>query len=139
MRLAFSLGLAAVSVGGLKVVLGRERPNQNTSAFDFDPAHLDTAFPSGHTALAFAMATSLADGIHRTWATIGLYGAATGVAAARVYQQEHWLSDVVGAAAVGITSAKLVSGRWRVFGLRPPSFLIGARGAVVGWRVAFRE
>jgi membrane-associated phospholipid phosphatase len=138
-RLGFSLGLAAVAAEGLKFVLGRERPDQNTSGFDFDPVHLDSAFPSGHATMAFAMATSLAGDIHRTWATIALYSAATGVAAARVYQQEHWLSDVAGGAAVGIASAKLVSGRWRVFGLRPPTFLVGTRGPVVGWRVSFRE
>jgi membrane-associated phospholipid phosphatase len=139
LRLLFSVGLAGGAAEGMKIVLGRERPYQNTSAWDFDPGHFDTSFPSGHTTLAFAMAASLSDDIHRTWATVGLYGLATGVAVSRVYQQAHWVSDVVGGAAVGITSAKLVSGRWRVFGLTPPRFLIGARGPVIGWSVAFRE
>ena len=40
------------------------------------------------------MAGSLSDDIHRTWATVGLYGVATGVAVARVYEQDHWLTDV---------------------------------------------
>jgi len=111
LRLLFSAALAGVATEGIKFALGRERPLDNTSAWDFDPAHGDAAFPSGHTSLAFAMAASLSDDIHRTWATVGLYGAATGVAVARVYQQEHWVSDVVGGAAVGITAAKLVSGR----------------------------
>jgi len=139
LRLGFSLGLAGVAGEGLKLVLGRERPNQNADAFDFDAGHLESAFPSGHATMAFAMAASLAGDIHRTWATVALYGAATGVAVARVYQEEHWLSGVAGGAAVGIASAKLVSGRWRVFGLRPPSFLIGARGPAVGWHLSFRE
>jgi membrane-associated phospholipid phosphatase len=139
LRLLFSVGLAGGAAEGIKFALGRERPLQNTNALDFDPAHFDTSFPSGHTTLAFAMATSLSDDIHRTWATVGLYGLATGVAVSRVYQQAHWVSDVVGGAALGIASAKLVSGRWRVFGLTPPRFLIGARGPVIGWSVAFRE
>jgi membrane-associated phospholipid phosphatase len=139
LRLLFSVGLAGGAAEGMKIVLGRERPSQNTSAWDFDPGHFDTSFPSGHTTLAFAMAASLSDDIHRTWATVGLYGLATGVAVSRVYQQAHWVSDVVGGAALGITSAKLVSGRWRVFGLTPPRFLLGARGPVIGWSVAFRE
>jgi membrane-associated phospholipid phosphatase len=59
------------------------------------------------------------------------------VAAARVYQLEHWVSDVVGGAALGIASAKLVSGRWRIFGLRPPGFLVGPAGARIEWHVSF--
>jgi membrane-associated phospholipid phosphatase len=139
LRLLFSVGLAGGAVEGIKFVVGRERPSQTTSAWDFDPGHVDASFSSGHTTLAFAMATSLSDDIHRTWATVGLYGLATGVAVSRVYQEAHWVSDVLGGAALGITSAKLVSGRWRVFGLTPPRFLIGARGPVIGWSVAFRE
>jgi membrane-associated phospholipid phosphatase len=139
LRLLFSAGLSAGAAQGIKLVIGRERPLDNVSAWDFDPPKFDAAFPSGHTTAAFAMATSLADDIHRPWATVALYSVATGVAVSRVYQQEHWVSDVVGGAALGIASAKLINGRWRVFGLRPPKFLIGSRGPAVGWSVAFHE
>jgi membrane-associated phospholipid phosphatase len=84
LRLAFSLALAGVANQGLKAVVGRERPIQSTNAFDFDPIHIDASFPSGHTTMAFAMATSLADDVHPTWAKVGLYGLATGVAVSRV-------------------------------------------------------
>ena len=136
LRLLFSAALAGAAAEGIKFV-GRERPLENASAWDFDPGHADAAFPSGHASLAFAMAASLSDDIQRTWATVGLYGAATGVAAARVYQQEHWVSDVVGGAALGIVSAKLVSGRWRIFGLRSPGFLVGPAGARIQWHASF--
>ena len=139
LRLLFSVGLAAGATQGSKLVVGRERPLENGSAWDFDPPHFDAAFPSGHTSAAFAMAASLSDDIHRPWATVALYSVATGVAVSRVYQQEHWVSDVVGGAALGIASAKLVNGRWRVFGLRPPKFLVGSRGPAIGWSVAFHE
>jgi membrane-associated phospholipid phosphatase len=139
LRLLFSAGLAGAVAEGIKVGLGRERPIENTSAWDFDPPKFDAAFPSGHTTLAFAMATSLSDDIHRPWATVALYSAATGVAVSRVYQQQHWVSDVVGGAALGFTSAKLINGRWRVFGLKPPRFLIGSRGPAVGWSLTFHE
>ena len=139
LRLAFSLALAGVADQGLKAVLGRERPDANSSAFDFDPGHLDTAFPSGHATLAFAMATSLADDIHPTWAKVGLYGLATGVAVSRVYQEQHWVSDVIGGAVLGVASAKFASGRWKVFGLRAPSFLIKSGGPAVGWQFSFHE
>lgn len=139
LRLAFSLALAGVANQGLKAVLGRERPNANTSAFDFDPLHVDAAFPSGHTTMAFAMATSLADDVHPTWAKVGLYGVATGVAVSRVYQEKHWVSDVIGGAVLGIASAKFASGRWKIFGLRAPSFLIKGGAPAVGWQFPLHE
>jgi membrane-associated phospholipid phosphatase len=137
LRLLFSAGVAGVAAEGLKFMVGRERPNENTNSGDFDPASAESAFPSGHASLAFAMATSLSDDIHKTWATVGLYTVATGVGVARVYQLEHWVSDVVGGAALGITSAKLVSGRWQIFGLRPPAFLATPTGASIQWHASF--
>jgi len=139
LRLAFSLALAGAAYGGLNSTFGRERPNANTSAFDFDPGHFDRAFPSGHTTMAFAMATSLADDVHPIWAKIGLYGAATGVAVSRVYQEQHWFSDVVGGAVVGFASAKLVSGRWRLFGIQTPGFLMNSGRPALGWHFNFHE
>jgi membrane-associated phospholipid phosphatase len=137
LRLLFSAAVAGVAAKGIQFVVGRESPLENTSAWDFDPGHTDASFPSAHTSLAFAMAASLSDDIHKTWATVGLYSVATGVGVARVYQLEHWVSDVVGGAAVGLTSAKLVNGRWRIFGLRPPAFLMGPAGAGIGWHASF--
>jgi len=49
----------------------------------------------------------------------------------------HWTSDVLAGAAVGITSAKLIEGRWRIFGLHPPKFLFDPHSARLEWRVAF--
>ena len=139
MRLAFSLLLAGVSNQALKAVVGRERPNANGNAFDFDPVHIDASFPSGHTTMAFAMATSLADDVHPLWAKVSLYGIATGVGVSRMYQQDHWLSDVVGGAVLGIASAKFASGRWTIFGLRAPSFLIKGGSPAIGWQFSFHE
>ena len=95
------------------------------------------SLPSGHSAVAFAFATSLADDIHRPWATVGLYGMATAVAWSRVNDNRHWFSDVAAGALVGITSAKLASGRWRIFGIRAPSIIAGPRGAGLGWSGQF--
>ncbi len=138
-RLAFALALAGVADEGLKTVVGRERPNANGSAFDFDPGHFDTAFPSGHTTMAFAMAASLADDVHPTWAKVGLYGVATGVAVSRVYQQQHWVSDVVGGAALGILSAKFAGGKLSIFGLRAPTFLMNSGRPGIGYQFSFHE
>src|SRR5438132_9509208 len=69
-RLALALVLAGAGVEGGKVLFGRPRPEQSLDADGFSPFSGQAALPSGHTALAFALATSLADDIHRPWATV---------------------------------------------------------------------
>jgi membrane-associated phospholipid phosphatase len=128
-QLAASGVLAAASFGLLKVVTGRSRPDAGQGTYDFHPFSGGGSFPSGHSALAFALATTLGDASHSTWVTAGLYVIASGTAWSRVYDQRHWPSDVFLGAALGITSAKLVNGRWRLFGVRAPGFLVTPRGA----------
>jgi membrane-associated phospholipid phosphatase len=138
-RLFVSLGVAGTSTAVGKRILGRARPSTDADAFHFAPLSSNDAFPSGHTTMAFALATSLADDLHNTWASIGLYTVATGTAWSRLNDNKHWLSDVGLGAIIGITSAKLVDGRWQVFGLRPPKILLARNGAAgVGWGLTFR-
>ena len=137
-RAVGSVGLAGASTLALKALFGRPRPNQGGPVVDFDPFGASEGLPSGHSAVAFALATSLAQDIHRTWATVALYTLATGTAWSRIDQNEHWLSDVALGAAIGITSAKLASGRWQMFGIRTPSFLLTPTGApALGWHANF--
>ncbi|HEV7364287.1 MAG TPA: phosphatase PAP2 family protein [Gemmatimonadales bacterium] len=136
-RLAASLFLAGGTTGVAKYVFGRSRPSETTDAHQFDPFSGNDAFPSGHTTVAFALATALSDDIHRIWASIGLYTLATGVGWSRLNDNKHWLSDVAAGAVVGITSAKLMNGHWRIFNLHPPRVLIGPRHAGLAWQVPF--
>jgi membrane-associated phospholipid phosphatase len=138
-RMVGTIALTAVGVGGLKLAIGRRRPDQSASALDFDPfTTTDAAMPSGHAALGFGLASSLSDELHNPWATVGLYTIATGTALSRVYDNRHWLSDTVLGALVGIGSAKLINGRWRVFHIRPPRFLTAPDGEMgVGWAMRF--
>lgn len=132
-RVAVSLALAgAISTAG-KLVLGRLRPDEERDADDFKPFSGHDAFPSGHTTMAFALATSLAHEIRRPWATAALFTLAAGTGWSRLNDNRHWLSDVIGGAAVGVTSAALVDGRWRIFHLRPPTVLSTPSGAGIGW------
>jgi membrane-associated phospholipid phosphatase len=62
---------------------------------------------------------------------------ATAVGWSRLNDNRHWLSDVAAGALVGITSAKLASGRWRIFGLRPPSIIVGPGRAGLAWQAQF--
>jgi membrane-associated phospholipid phosphatase len=134
-QLAASGALAAASFGLLKMAIGRSRPDGAQGAYDFRPFAGSGSFPSGHTAMAFALATTLGDASHSTWVKTGLYLFATGTAWSRVYDQRHWPSDVLLGAALGVTAAKLVNGRWRLFGLRFPSFLVSPAGA--GLQISF--
>lgn len=127
--------MASVAAQSLKLVTGRTRPRDDPdlSGDDFAPLSGDDGFPSGHTAAAFAFATSLGDAIQRPWARVGLYALATGTAWARVAQEAHWLSDVVAGAAVGILSAKFASGRRTIFGVRAPRFGVSPAGFLLSW------
>lgn len=123
-RLATSLALSAAEFQIIKRISGRARPDSGLGAFHFDPFSGSESFPSGHVTAAFSLATSLADDIHRPWATVGLYAIATGTAFSRLNDDRHWLSDTFLGAALGTTTAKLVNGHWQIFGLHPPRFLL---------------
>jgi membrane-associated phospholipid phosphatase len=134
-RMAASLMLAgAVSTTG-KFVFGRPRPSDGADPDDWQAFSHYQSMPSGHTTMAFAFATSLANEIRRPWATAGLLTLAAGTGWSRINDNRHWLSDVLAGAAVGITSAELVDGRWRLFHLHPPAVLVSPREVEVRWRV----
>ncbi|HEY7505533.1 MAG TPA: phosphatase PAP2 family protein [Gemmatimonadales bacterium] len=123
-RLVATVVVSTVAFQTLKLVSGRARPDAEEGPIDFRPFSGQASFPSGHSTVAFALATSISDDLHNPWATAALYGIAAGTAWSRVYNERHWASDVVVGAALGVTCAKVVSGRWRIFGLQPPSLLL---------------
>ncbi len=143
LRAVTSAALAGGITTVLKWVFGRERPNDPGSTvtsfepFNFEFASSDASFPSGHTSSAFGFAASLADDVHPLWAKIGLYTLATGTAWSRVYNNDHWTSDVIAGAVVGITSAKLVNGTWRVWGIRTPAVFTDGHQVTVSWHGTF--
>ena len=139
-RLGATMALTAAMTAGGKLLFGRLRPDAVGTAGDNDdflPFSGNEAMPSGHTAMAFALATSLSDDINRPWATVGLYTMAGVVAWSRINDNRHWFSDVAAGALLGITSAKLASGRWKIFGITAPSILAGPQGLGVGWQKRF--
>ncbi|QHL86041.1 phosphatase PAP2 family protein [Nibribacter ruber] len=68
----------------------------------------NTSFPSSHTTVAFAMATSVASvyGQEHGWVSPVAYGTATLVGLSRINDNAHWATDVMAGAAVGYLSAK---------------------------------
>lgn len=67
-----------------------------------------SAFPSGHTATAFAAAEFMHQefGERSAWYSIGAYSAATATGVLRVYNNAHWFSNIIAGAGVGILSTK---------------------------------
>ncbi|MDR1054334.1 MAG: phosphatase PAP2 family protein [Prevotellaceae bacterium] len=92
--------LAGGIVYRTKVATNRERPNGSNRL----------SFPSGHTATAFVVAEFLHQeyGDKSVWISISGYGIASLVGIARVYNNRHWVSDVVAGAGIGILSTKIV-------------------------------
>ncbi len=105
---------AALATGlsvAIQEIVGRDRPVFYTDAAgDIDPAETRPSFPSGHTAVAFALASSyvLSGAAPSDVAKIAAVVAATVVATLRVASGQHFPSDVAGAAVVGVGSALLV-------------------------------
>ena len=106
---------------GLRDAIGRERPPLVYP----EPEPLvrvphQPAFPSGHSATAFACATVIARAAPRL--RVPAFVLAAGIAWSRVYVGVHWPLDVLGGAALGvlvsITLLKLVEALRRL--LRAP-------------------
>ena len=114
----------------LKSAIGRRRPNVAPhTPFSFRPFTFHgNSLPSGHTTIAFALATSLSSETKDHWTDVLFYAGATLTAYSRMNDDKHWLSDTVFGAALGIVSARLVH-RWH----RP--LLLTSRG--VGMSLAF--
>ncbi len=109
-------GLIATGVanGALKAGVGRARPYTGADGDEFHPFTLDNrwqAFPSGHTAVAFSLATMVAEETHGFLPAALAYGAAGVVGWSRIYGDNHWASDVVAGAVTG-TVATRAAIRW---------------------------
>jgi membrane-associated phospholipid phosphatase len=97
-----SLVLASTASSLVKALFLRARP---------DDALLDLAsgaFPSGHVAMAAALAVALALAFPHWWSWALAGGWVLVMAIGRTYLLVHWLSDVVGGAVLGASVALLV-------------------------------
>lgn len=91
---------STVIVQSMKRIVGRERPDRSDKR----------SFPSGHTSSAFAAAEFLNQefGRQRPWVSITGYAAATATGYLRMYNNAHWLGDVLAGAAIGMGTTRLI-------------------------------
>lgn len=89
----------AVAVNALKYSFKHPRPDTGTK----------NSFPSGHSATVFTGA-ELMRIEYGNYVGIAGYAVAVTVGALRIYNDRHWITDVLGGAAIGILSARI--GYW---------------------------
>lgn len=99
---ATSYLLMGLTVNAFKHTASVERPDKSGL----------NSFPSGHTATAFMGAELMYQEYkdQSVWYGVSGYAIAAGTGAFRMYNNKHWLSDVVAGAGIGILSAK--AGYW---------------------------
>ena len=110
-----------------KVAVRRDRP------INADGSHAaGYSFPSGHAAITFASATVLQQ--HLGWkAAVPTYALATYVAASRLHDNRHFVSDVVFGATVGIIVGRSVTWHGRNTYTLAPVAVPGGLGAAIIW------
>lgn len=88
----------------LKEATGRGRPRTGAERSDFRPLSFKNdydSFPSMHTASSFAAASVMSSQTDSVGLKALYYSAASFVGFSRMYQKEHWASDVVFGAVLG--------------------------------------
>jgi hypothetical protein len=110
------MGIESMAVAGAlssigKLLIGRERPKKNKGAFYYQGVNsksYKSSLPSGHTTMAFSLASVIAEQYENILIDILAYGAASAVGFQRVYDDDHWLSDVAAGAILGIVVGKTI-------------------------------
>ena len=98
-QITFGAAVAFLIVQIIKIIISRERPN----GFDL------RSFPSQHTAFAFFLASVLP--VKRKEERIVLYGWAVLVSFSRLVLLEHWFTDVLVGAVIGLGAGYLVKSK----------------------------
>jgi membrane-associated phospholipid phosphatase len=125
MDLLRAQALTEILVEPLKLATHRERPDGSNHQ----------SFPSGHAAVTFAAATVIER--HLGWKNSVLgYAIASYVAASRLHDNRHYLSDVIFGSAVGAIAGRTVTEHGREMWSFAPAAVSGGGIAVLATRTA---
>ncbi|GIV53373.1 MAG: hypothetical protein KatS3mg038_3894 [Candidatus Kapaibacterium sp.] len=133
-QLLEALAVAGFITTATKIAVGRARPWRNRGDGFFLPARWDDgqwSFPSGHatiggTILGVALARGQSVTLH-----VGAAAVAFTIAWARIYSDQHWVSDVIAGTTIGATVGYALarrmhsSAQWQLYPL-PNGIGIGA-------------
>jgi len=121
LRTGEAIMLSGVVTGGIKGIAGRARPYASPQRpgdwrlFSGTRDGARQSFPSGHTTAVFAFASAMDRELRLSypgtarWVGPALYGAAALTGLARMHSDNHWASDVVMGAGIGIVSGIVVA------------------------------
>lgn len=115
----------------LKILSGRTRPSYYPAGVEAEPRFLgpfhrklndangsneNSSFPSGHSTVAFAVATVFASEYKEIPVVpVIAYSAASLISISRITENKHWITDVFSGAALGYFSGKLVVKNYHLF------------------------
>ncbi|MGE5526742.1 MAG: YjbH domain-containing protein [Rhodospirillaceae bacterium] len=132
---ATEAGAAALLVStGLKYAVGRARPEAGLGTRSFEHFSSDNrynAFPSRHTAVAWAVATPYALEYDAKW----LYGVAALTNLARIGSREHWVSDTVAGSVIGYGLGRIFWQSGKDQGKNQPRVILHPNGVGVSWQL----
>jgi membrane-associated phospholipid phosphatase len=117
--------LAEAITEALKFSTHRERPNHENHQ----------SFPSGHASITFASATVIERHLGWKYSVVG-YTIASYVAASRLHDNRHYLSDVIFGSAVGAIAGRTVTEHGRDVWTFTPTAVPGGGIAVLATRTA---
>ena len=103
--IATGIALNTALAVGLKYSIYRDRPYQKYPEIKPLDTEVTPSMPSGHTASAFNVATSLTLFYRKWYVAVPAYTWATGVAYSRLYLGVHYPSDVLAGAILGSGTA----------------------------------
>ena len=95
----------------LKSAVGRARPVADLGKDTFDPFNSSRnfhSFPSGHTILAFTNAYAIAKQFKSPWIKAGIYSVGLIPGISRIWDGQHWLSDVAISVAISIFTVESI-------------------------------
>lgn len=116
-RLALAGTTAWILAKVAKSLVERGRPDVFLSNVNLRPAWSGLGFPSGHTAVAFAIAVVLTSTLSRRWRIV-VWVVAIAAGLLRMYTAAHLPLDVLGGWGLGLAVGSIVEIGWRRFAER---------------------